>query len=209
MIGANPCRKLRIDVGDRPERPHASPDEVDALAVRASPENAVLIITAAYCGMRWGELAGLQWSRINLDAGEITIDPEVGALHEADGRLRLGPPKTPASVRTVYLPGFLVETLTELRHRHPTARFVFTGADGGCIAAPTSAAGSGCHPWPVTRLGVGLPSSRACTRTANGPLTKIVNGPSDQQNILVGDTGIEPVTSTVSTKINNYSDLRK
>nr|WP_173130520.1 hypothetical protein [Kibdelosporangium persicum] len=28
-------------------------------------------------------------------------------------------------------------------------------------------------------------------------------------NVLVGDTGIEPVTSTVSTKINNLSDLRK
>ncbi|MFB9902900.1 tyrosine-type recombinase/integrase [Allokutzneria oryzae] len=131
LIGANPCRKLRIDVGDRPERPQASPDEVDALAGRVSPANAVLITTAAYSGMRWGELAGLQWSRTDLDAGEITIDPEVGALHETGGRLQLGPPKTPASVRTVYLPGFLVEELAALRGRNPGARFVFTGTDGG------------------------------------------------------------------------------
>lgn len=47
------------------------------------------------------------------------------------GRLELGPPKTPASVRPVHLPQFLVELLAEHRERNPAARFVFTGADGG------------------------------------------------------------------------------
>lgn len=54
-------------------------------------------------------------------------------LHEINGRLELGPPKTPASVRTVYLPPFLVELLALLRRRRPKARFVFTGADGGLL----------------------------------------------------------------------------
>lgn len=131
LIGSNPCLRLRVNVGDRPERPHASPDEIDALAARVSRSNAVLITTAAYTGMRWGELTGLQWSRTNLDTGEITIDPEVGALHEIKGVLQLGPPKTPASIRTVYLPEFLVVALIELRRRNPTAQFAFTGTDGG------------------------------------------------------------------------------
>jgi integrase len=110
LIGANPCLRLRVNIGDRPERPHATADEVDALAARVSFANAVLVTLAAYVGMRWGELAGLQWP---------------------NGRLQLGPPKTPASVRTVYVPKFLVEALTELRRRNPTARFVFLSADGG------------------------------------------------------------------------------
>jgi integrase len=131
LLGANPCRKLRTNTGYRPERPHACPDEVATLARRVSPDNAVLIITAAYTGMRWGELAGLQWDHTNLDNGEIVIDPRAGALHEINGRLELGPPKTPASVRTIHLPPFHVELLTQLRRRHPDARFVFTGADGG------------------------------------------------------------------------------
>ena len=42
-------------------RPHASASEVAALAARVSAPHAVLILTAAYTGMRWGELAGLQW----------------------------------------------------------------------------------------------------------------------------------------------------
>jgi hypothetical protein len=39
LIEANPCRKLRISFEDRPERPHAATDEVDALAGRMSPDN--------------------------------------------------------------------------------------------------------------------------------------------------------------------------
>ncbi len=150
LIGSNPCRRLRVNVGDRPERLHATPDEVDAVAARASRPNAVLITAAAYTGMRWGELCGLQWSRVNVDTGEIVIDPEVGALHEIKGRLRLGPPKTPASIRTVYLPGFLVEALIELRRRQPEARFVFTGTDGGVHRRSNSG---------------GRRSSRVCTFT--------------------------------------------
>jgi integrase len=119
LIGSNPCLRLRVNIGDPPERPHATPDEVDALAARVSRPNAVLITTAAYAGMRWGELTGLQWTRTNLDTGEITIDPKVGALHEIRGQLQLGPPKTPASIRTVYLPEFLIEALTELHRRTP------------------------------------------------------------------------------------------
>jgi integrase len=106
-----------------------------------SPDNAVLIITAAYTGLRWGELAGLQWDHVDLRRGEIVVDPRVGALHEIGGRLELGPPKTPASVRTIHLPPFLVDLLAQLRHRRPDTEFVFTGADGGLHRGsdPTSA----------------------------------------------------------------------
>jgi integrase len=100
LLSANPCRKLRINTAHRPERPHATPAEVATLGTRVSPDNAALVITAASTGMRWGELAGLQWDRVDLDRGEIAVDPRVGALHEIGGRLELGPPKTPASVRT-------------------------------------------------------------------------------------------------------------
>jgi integrase len=150
LIGVNPCRKLRLHTVHAPERPHASADEVHAIAGRVSPPNAVLILTAAYTGMRWGELAGLQWDRVNLDRCEIRVDPHDGALHEIGGRLQLGPPKTPASARTIHLASFHIQLLDHLRRQqnsqHRSGRFVFTGADGGCTAAPTSAAGSGSPP---------------------------------------------------------------
>lgn len=133
LIGANPCRKLRITFDDRPERPHATTDEVDALAGRMSPDNGLMTITAAYTGLRWGEITGLQWTRTYLDDDipHIDIDPKTGALHEVHGRLELGPPKTPASVRTVHLPPFLANELQAHQDRNPDAQFVFTGANGG------------------------------------------------------------------------------
>jgi hypothetical protein len=59
IIGSNPCRRLRISFGERPERPYAATDEVDALAGRMTPDNGLMTITAANTGLRWGELAGL------------------------------------------------------------------------------------------------------------------------------------------------------
>ncbi|MBY8853389.1 multidrug DMT transporter permease, partial [Saccharothrix sp. MB29] len=51
-------------------------------------------------------------------------------MHEFDGRLVLGPPKTKASARTVHLPPFLVDRLTFHRSQQDH-EFVFTGANGG------------------------------------------------------------------------------
>jgi integrase len=82
---------------------------------------AILIISAAYTGARWGELTGLQRINIHLDDGCFIIDPDIGALHEVDGNLSLGPPKTASSARTVTLPPFLIDMwryLLEL-HDHP------------------------------------------------------------------------------------------
>ncbi|MFC6091529.1 tyrosine-type recombinase/integrase [Saccharothrix lopnurensis] len=135
LIGANPCRRLRVDTGDHDERPHASPWQVRTIAQRCSPATAVLVVTAAYTGLRWGELAGLRRHRVDLTRGTITVDPKDGALQEVNGRLELGPPKTKASARTVHLPPFLVELL-KTHHAEQNERLrehVFTGADGALL----------------------------------------------------------------------------
>jgi integrase len=102
------------------------------LARYTAGDDGLLIITAAYTGMRWGELAGLQWIRTYLTSDpRIEIDPEFGALHEVRGRLTPGPPKTPASVRPIHLPVFLVELLTAHHQRNPQAPVRVHRADGG------------------------------------------------------------------------------
>jgi integrase len=79
--------------------------------------------------MRWGELVGLQRRNLHLDDARIIIDRDTGALHEIAGNLTLGPPKTPAAVREIALPAFLVETLRSHLERHDH-RHVFVGRDG-------------------------------------------------------------------------------
>jgi integrase len=132
LIGANPCRRLGLRLTPSERRAVATPWQVDRISRRCGPNDSVLIITAAYTGLRWGELAGLQWHNVDLDKGTITVDPDKGALHECGGRLKLGSPKTPASVRTVHLPPFLTRLLTEHATRR-TGDHVFTGSNGGLL----------------------------------------------------------------------------
>ncbi|OLB81920.1 MAG: site-specific integrase [Actinobacteria bacterium 13_2_20CM_2_71_6] len=131
-IPLNPCRKLRGTAPPRPERPWATAKQVAAIADRVSAPNQVLIITAAYTGMRWGELAGLRRSNCKLDDGRIYIDSDDGALHEVGGHLELGPPKTPAAVRDILLPRFLISLLRAHLDGHDHEH-VFVGHDGGLL----------------------------------------------------------------------------
>jgi integrase len=80
--------------------------------------------------MRWGELTGLDRANVDLHHADIYVHPEVGALHEVEGQLFLGPPKTADSVRHVRLPPFLVDLSGEILAYHDHAT-VFPGARGG------------------------------------------------------------------------------
>ncbi|CRK61947.1 Prophage LambdaBa02, site-specific recombinase, phage integrase family [Alloactinosynnema sp. L-07] len=141
LIPANPVRRRRRrgrrrDHGPNTrERVWAMPDHVVRIAAQATmlggPSAGLLIITAAWTGCRWGELTGLQRDHVDLDQGTITIDPDTGTLHESIHQLYLGPPKTPASARTITLPRFLVHLLRE-HLAHTSGAFVFT-TRRGCL----------------------------------------------------------------------------
>jgi integrase len=132
-IPYNPCHGVRVLTQRPAERPHATTAQVNQIAARiARPSDQLLVVTAAYTGMRWGELAGLARVNTHLDDGLIRVDPQVGALHEVGGQLYLGPPKTRDSARDIHLPPCLVAELkTQLdSHDH---NLVFTGARGGML----------------------------------------------------------------------------
>ena len=129
-ITHNPCRGVRVAGGPRSERPTATPVQVGQIAARLTrPVDHAMVVTAAYTGMRWGELAGLSRDNLDLNSGLIRIDPRTGALHEVGGQLFLGPPKTPDSAREVHLPPFLTQLLTQVMAAHPHP-MVFCGARG-------------------------------------------------------------------------------
>ncbi|MEV0093755.1 tyrosine-type recombinase/integrase [Streptomyces sp. NPDC050738] len=102
----------------------ATEHEVIALARRitylAGPTQGLLVITAAYTGMRWGELAALRRTAHDHQAATLTIHREDGNLLEVNGHHSYGPPKTAASVRTVTLPPLLNTLLQQdqTRHKH-------------------------------------------------------------------------------------------
>lgn len=132
-IGFNPCQGIRVSNGTQTERPTATAPQINRIATRINrPSDRLLVITAAYTGMRWGELAGLAKVNTHLDDGLVVIDPDVGALHEVSGKLYLGPPKTRASAREIHLPPFLIDLLQDLIASHDND-LVFCGARGAYL----------------------------------------------------------------------------
>lgn len=84
------------------------PAEVALLADAIGSHYRPLVLTAAYVGLRRGELFGLKVNKVNLLRHTIKVDEQ---LQEVGGRLLFGPPKTKAGVRTVTMPGALAEVL--------------------------------------------------------------------------------------------------
>jgi integrase len=140
LIPTNPVRHHR-NRGKRARRiPSemlwATPEEVLRGALQAAqlrdPASALMIVTAAWTGCRWGEIAGLQRRNTHPDDHTIVIDPDNGALKESAHRHWLGPPKTAASARTITLPAFLAVLLKHHLESHDHAP-VFPNLDGGFL----------------------------------------------------------------------------
>ena len=88
VIPRTPCRGIRLPrQTTSTEQCFLNPDEVRRLAEAIDPRYRVLIYTAAYTGMRWGELAGLRIPRLDLLRGTIDITE---ALTEVNGTVRTG-----------------------------------------------------------------------------------------------------------------------
>jgi integrase len=93
---------------------------------------AVIIMLAVLCGLRKGEVAGLQWENI-LNARMDALDDEIRIRH-SQSKYGLGPPKTKAGKREVPMPAVLrpwLEWIWEQEGRRRTG-YVFAAA-GACF----------------------------------------------------------------------------
>lgn len=104
---------------------------------------AALWVLVIHTGMRRGELLGLRWSDVDLDASTLTVRRTVVRVR-GQGLISL-PPKTPAGRRTLTLMPAVVDSLRGWRTRQRVERIaagpkwqdsghVFTGRQGGAIS---------------------------------------------------------------------------
>jgi integrase len=125
LIGQSPCRAIKLPRVERTEQRFLSAPDVERLADTTGEHFAPLIYSAAYLGLRWGELAGLKRERVNLLKRQISV---VGTLEEVRGKLRyVDETKTTASRRLVTMPRFLSDMLAAHMRRCPD-EFVFMSA---------------------------------------------------------------------------------
>lgn len=106
--------------------------QIGTLADAIDPRYGALVLTAAYTGLRIGELAALRTSRLDLLRRSLRVEE---AVNEVRGHLVFGPPKTRASRRTLTLPAFLVEVLAAHLAAYPPGPegLVFTSPEGQAL----------------------------------------------------------------------------
>src|SRR5262249_48621165 len=89
---SNPAHRVKgLPRASNREMLFVTPQEVNAVAEAIDPYYRVLVLTAAYTGLRSGELCGLRRQDVDLLRGAIHVRQ---ALKEVDGHLIIGPVKT-------------------------------------------------------------------------------------------------------------------
>jgi integrase len=155
-IPANPARlRGAAAVKRASETRPATLAELDALAAAMPPRLRLLVELAAWCGLRFGELAELRRADIDTAAGVVRV--RRGVVRVPGGHLVKGP-KSAAGVRDVAIPPHLLDAVAAHLDEHTgpdPGALLFPGAHGGHLAPSALYR----HYYPA-RLAAGRPDLR-------------------------------------------------
>jgi len=121
----NPVRKI-----DKPRLPHCemkllSVEEVVRLVAAVAPRWRPLVFVGLLTGLRWGELAALEWDDIDHNAGKLYVRRAIPANTK-----QVTAPKTQGSYRAVDLLPPVQQALLDMPRR---SRLVFPADRGGYL----------------------------------------------------------------------------
>ena len=136
LLARNPAERVPLPKIERHEMRFLTPQQVATLADSIDERYRALVLTAAYCGLRIGELAALRRSKVDLLHRRLTV---AETLVEVRGELIFNPPKTARGVRTVPIPRTVAAELEAHLSRYGTAEadsLVFSAPAGGPLRVP-------------------------------------------------------------------------
>lgn len=139
MLPSNPTDA--VDVPKARRREMQALDELQTAELLQAAKGKPLyapVFVAVSTGLRRGELLGLRWQDVDLDAGALSV---VRTIEEVGGQITFKDPKTPKSRRRVSLGPSVIEVLRQLHKEHAETRLlcgsgynpdglVFVDADG-------------------------------------------------------------------------------
>ena len=120
LIAESPCRRI-----DLPATPTKLPewfthDQVEAIAAALPVQHAAATRLMAWCGLRWGEAAGLRIGQVSWLRRRLTVD----GVNDQYGR-RKDYPKSNKSRREIPVPPHIVEELSPLAAGRAPGELVF------------------------------------------------------------------------------------
>lgn len=133
-LRVNPAEHVQLPRVERDEMRFLTPSEAVTLAETIDERYRAFVVVGAYAGLRFGELAALRWSRVDLMHRNLQVAETVV---EVRGKHHYGPPKTRAGRRRVPLPRVAVDALTthQAEHGYDADALVFPAPNGGTIRA--------------------------------------------------------------------------
>lgn len=148
-IVTNNARGVNLPRKSKREHTYLTHEQVSALAI-ASGERAVLVLTLAYCGLRWGEAVGLRVK--DLDFLRRRINVTVNAV-EVGSEIHVGTPKSHKK-RSVPIPPTLLPPLAKACVGKARDALVFSTGLGTHVRRSHNS-----HGWfPVAAASAGLPA---------------------------------------------------
>lgn len=155
LIRQNPCRVKGAGTIRSKERRVPTADQVVAAAMGVAARYRVLVLLAAFGALRWGELAALR--RSDLDLRKMTVKVE-RSMVELSGHLSEGLTKSVAGQRTVNLPKGLKPVV-----QHHLAEWAEAGKNGRVFVGPqggTLRRSNFQDEWNKARTAAGAPELR-------------------------------------------------
>jgi integrase len=124
-LPSNPASGVELPRLPRVHKRYLSHEQVTRLAEECG-DDGVVVLTLAYTGIRWGELAAIRVGRVAPGVRRIHI---AEAMSEVNGKTLFGPPKTHAD-RWVAVPRFLRESIGALMAGKNSEDLLFTSPRG-------------------------------------------------------------------------------
>jgi integrase len=146
VLFRNPAQQVRPPRPPHREVKILTKSEIGTLLDAARDTELYLpVLVSLSTGIRRGELLGLRWSDVDLDAASVTVNQSMERVH---GSVNFKPPKTRSSRRIISLPTVCVEALRAHKARQSEQRLalglgrdlevlVFARADGSPWDADT------------------------------------------------------------------------
>jgi integrase len=161
LIPANPCRVRGAGQAKRVRRiKPASLAELEALTAAMPEQYRLMVLLASWCGLRFGELAELRRSDVDLRTGVVNVRRAVVRVTASDETAgtklvrQVKGPKSDAGRRDVAIPPHLLPAVEDHLKRHAQV-----GAQG--LLFPAARGG---HLAPSTLYGIFSPARKAAAR---------------------------------------------
>jgi integrase len=126
IIVASPAAKVPAPKTTRKQVQWFSPDQVDTICSHLGSRDTGMVLVMAWCGLRWGEAAGLRVQDVDWLARRVSVVQVV----TQEGKIKAYP-KNSTSRRDIPAPPMVLEALSPLAAGKDRGDLLFTTASSG------------------------------------------------------------------------------